>query len=636
MSAFTRNQGSSQGSNQSSKQSSKQIPDQPASQMSKQPQKQVSRAQVSPHQTWDLRDLFESDAAWQKAFESLPTEEQLEAEIDRLYRNKLALGAHTVHAALTFRDTLTRKLTNLHTYAGLRNAEDVGNRETSAMAAKADTKYAELMTPFAFLEPELLTLESLTEWITLSPLSEHAFELSELVRSKEHILSDKEEAILTELSPSLGKFSEIHSKWINVDLKYPPAVDAKGGEHLLTDGRYATLLASPDRVLRKSTFENTFGELAKWRNTIAANFYARLITGSTLARIRHYDGFLASQLDYDDIPLAVYDGLISTVRSRLPLLHRSIALRKKVLKIDKVALFDRYVSLSSQTPLVFSWAEACDLVLESLAPLGADYVAAARAGLTTERWADWAENEGKRSGAFSWGTYDSRPYMLITWTGSLNDLFTLAHELGHSMHTWYANRTQPYQTAQYPIFLAEVASTLNEALLASYILKHKANSPLARDVVSHMLHGFEGTVLRQSLFAAFEREASRRVDQGEPLTAGDLDNIYLALNREWYGPDAEIPNTVAHEWMRVPHFYSTFYVYKYATSYCASLFLAEELARDPLNACAQIHTFLKAGGSNTPLRTLKASGVDFLTPKPVDEAFAFYEKNLGQAETLFS
>jgi oligoendopeptidase F len=597
------------------------------------------RHQVDPAQTWDLSKLFTDLNDWQRAFDSLPAEEELNTELVRRFKGQLKSGGPSlIHEALHVRNALVRKLENLHVYAGLRNTEDVGNDQTSSALSKIMQVNASLMAQWSFLNPELLTISELQKWCREDPLNEFEYEISELLRAQKHVLSEKEESILTQLSTPLSQFSEIHSKWNNVDIKFPKAIDSKGQEHIVTNGRIGQLFASSDRTLRRNVFNSVYNELIKSRHLISANFFARLLTGSTSAKIRGFDSFIGSQLFADDIPSQIYDSLISEVRSQLPLLHRSMNLRKKILGLDKVFLYDRYVSLAPQNDeFKISFKDACDLILKSLAPLGADYVATARKGLTEEKWVDWAENEGKRSGAFSWGTFDSNPVMMLTWTGSLNDLFTLAHELGHSMHSWMANNNQPYHLAGYTIFVAEVASTLNEVLLSDYILTHMPDSPLARDCLSHWLQGFEGTVLRQTLFATFERDVSRLVDNGEAMTADLFDKTYAGLVNEWYGPESGFEQLNASEWMRIPHFYSTFYVYKYATSFCASLALFEELKRagNEDAARARIIGLLKAGGSKSPLDILLDAGVDFRTPAPVKKAFQTYERFLGSVEQMF-
>lgn len=597
------------------------------------------RNQVNPAQTWDLNKLFANLDDWQRALDSLPSEKELADELSRRFKGQLEKGGPSlVHEALHVRNGLIRKLENLYVYAGLRNAEDVGDSRSSECIAKISQINAQLMAQWAFLNPELLAINTLHLWIQSEPLIEFHYELSELIRSQKHVLSEREESILTQLSTPLGQFSEIHSKWNNVDLKFQKAKDSKGQEHLVSNGRFGQLLASTDRTLRKSTFESLYTEMVKSRHLIASNFFGRLLTGSTLAKIRGFNGFLESQLFPDDIPTEIYDSLVSTVRKNLKSLHRSVNLRKKALNLDKVYLYDRYVSLAGHAEETkISYQDACDLILKSIAPLGTEYVETARKGLTEHRWVDWAENEGKRSGAFSWGTFDSNPVMLLTWTGSLNDLFTLAHELGHSMHSWHSNHTQPYHLAGYTIFVAEIASTLNEVLLSDYILTSMPNTALARDCLSHWLQGFEGTVLRQTLFATFERDASRRVDAGEAMTADSFDELYSGLLKEWYGPESGFDALNASEWMRIPHFYSTFYVYKYATSYCASLALFEELKRDGNAdaARAKILGLLKAGGSKSPLNILLDAGVDFRTPAPVEKAFQAYERFVQRAEESF-
>ena len=594
------------------------------------------RSEVSASQTWDLNKLFLDFAAWEKAFEAFPTDEEIEKNLAAKFKCKLASSPQVIAEALTYRNELSQKIENLFVYAGLRNAEDVGESTSSGASARASSRYAGIMAKFAFLSPELLTVSELESWIATHALAPFAYELSELLRGKKHVLSEKEEALLARVSTPLSKFSEIHSKWNNVDLKFPPAKDSKGENHLVSLGRFSGLLTSTDRTLRKGAFESLYGEIAKSRNTIASNFTAKLLAGSTVAKIRNYDGFRHSQLDPDNIPVDVYDNLVASVRSNLPLLHRSMEMRRKILKLDKVELYDRYASLSDTgEPTKLSFEEARDLVLGSLEPLGKDYVEAAKKGLTSERWIDFAENEGKRSGAFSWGTYSSNPVMHMTWTGSLNDMFTLAHELGHSMHSYLSNRAQPYQTAHYTIFVAEVASTLNEALLCDYILAKKPGTKLALEVMSHWLQSFEATVLRQTLFATFERDVAARIDADDPLTADALDAIYLDLNREWYGPSCEYPVALGHEWMRIPHFYNTFYVYKYATSFCASLALAEQIKLNPEKTRAHIFGLLESGGSKAPLEIMKTAGVDFLTPAPVADAFQAYARYLDLAEKTF-
>lgn len=597
------------------------------------------RHQVEPARTWDLSLLFNDLDDWQRSLDSLPSEQELNEELSRRFKSKLEQGGPSlIHEAMHARNGLIRKLENLYVYAGLRNAEDVGDARSSEAIAKISQINAIIMSHWSFLNPELLAIKSLRLWCEDQPLVEFRYELHELIRSQKHVLSEREESILTQLSTPLGQFADIHSKWNNVDLKFPAAKDTSGKEHLVSNGRFGVLLASGDRTLRKNTFESLYSEMVKSRHLIAANFFGRLLTGSTTAKIRGFSGFLESQLFPDDIPTEIYDGLVATVRKNLKSLHRSVALRKKVLDIDKVHLYDRYVSLAGgKEETKISFDDACELILKSVAPLGAEYVDIARKGLTEHRWVDWAENEGKRSGAFSWGTFDSNPVMLLTWTGSLNDLFTLAHELGHSMHSWLANHTQPYHLAGYTIFVAEVASTLNEVLLSDYILTHMPDTPLARDCLSHWLQGFEGTVLRQTLFATFERDASRQVDAGEAMTADSFDSLYSQLVKEWYGTDAGFEQVNASEWMRIPHFYSTFYVYKYATSYCASLALFEELKRDGGKGDARnkVLGLLKAGGSKSPLDILLDAGVDFRTPAPVEKAFIAYERFLERAESAF-
>lgn len=591
------------------------------------------RSEVSEQETWDLSDLFNNFESWETKFASLPNEIVIENIINTKFKNKLSHSPEILFECIQYRDNLNRTLENLYVYASLKSTEDTENTQATEAVGKIENKIAMLNSKFAFINPEILSIPNIEEWLVKKPLDSYHFYISEILRSKKHILTEKEEAILSRISVPLKIFDEIHSKWNNADLKFLPATDSHGNSHIVTNARYSLNLQSQDRTLRKNTFESYFSEISKWKNTITSNYYGNILSGSSIAKIRNFEGFLHAELFDDNIPIALYDGLIAEVKNNIHLLHRSMKLRKKILAIDSVYPFDRAVSLFESKQIShFTWEEGRDLVLKAISPLGQEYVDIATRGLTQERWIDRAENAGKRSGAFSWGTYDSKPYMLQTWNGTLGDVYTLAHELGHSMHSYYSNKNQPYHKAHYSIFVAEVASTLNEAFLSNYIITHMKNSDLAKSVLSENLENFEGTVLRQTLFAAFEREVSKIVDNDETFTPEKLESIYMNLNKEWYGEVSTFPEFVKYEWMRIPHFYSAFYVYKYATSYCASLALAEAFSVNELEARENVFKLLKAGGSKSPLNILKDSGIDFLTPTPVENAFRNYKKNIELAE----
>jgi oligoendopeptidase F len=622
-------------------------------------QKEISTRQNAPlKETWDISKLYKNFDAWESDFAALPTPEELNTHLNKTYVNKLSSSPKTIANALSEYHILARKLMNLYTYAGLKNTEDVGEPIANNAKSKMNTKYSELMAAWSFLNPELLQIKELNSWLVpesscRDELKPYYYELKELIRSKKHILSSAEENILAQLGSVFTHNGEIHSQWSNVDTVFPSATDALGNKHILTNGRYGLLMNSSDRTLRKSAWENYNQEISKHRNTIASNFYAHLSNCSIRAKIKKFSSFLESELFADDIPTSLYNNLIAQVRTQLPLLHRSMHLRAKILEIQnekketRVFPYDRVVSLvhgnkfsqrvlkKAQNQKLYSWVEACELVLNACKPLGEEYCAVARKGLLEERWADYTENVGKRSGAFSWGTYDSNPVMMITWTGTLNDVFTLAHELGHSMHSYFSNKNQPYHLSSYTIFVAEVASTLNEALLSDYLLNSNPTEQLAGEVLSQGLEGFEGTVLRQLMFATFERDTSQKVDSGEALSANDFDSIYDSLSKEWFGNSMEHLPLQKHEWMRIPHFYNTFYVYKYATSYCASAALCERLIKKPSETATVILNLLKSGGSKSPLAQMLDAGVDFIHGTPVQDAFKIYEQRIEAAEKLF-
>lgn len=594
------------------------------------------RKDVSEEETWKLDDLFKDFNEWEKSFQELPDAQTLNKLLEEKFKNKLGESPSKLYECLTYRDELSRKLDNLYVYANLRAAEDVSNKEANEFTGRIDFKSSEIYSQLAFIEPEILTIPNISSWITTEPLNAYKFKLEETLRFKNHILSEKEEAILSQMGVALRVFDDIHSKWNNADLKFNPVLDSEGKEHIVSNSRLSLNMQSHDRVLRENTFNSFYTEISKWRNTITSNYYGNMISGSTYAKIKKYNSFIESRLFDDDIPLSLYENLIAAIRNNLDSLHYSMGLRKKILKIDKVAPYDRYVSLfKSETLPKFSWEEGRDLVLSAIAPLGEEYVSIARKGLTTDRWIDRAENEGKRSGAFSWGTYDSRPYMLQTWNNTIGDVYTLAHELGHSMHSYYSHKFQPYHYGSYTIFVAEVASTLNEALLTDYILEKYANTDLAKSVLSEAIGNFEGTVLRQTLFASFEKEAASIVDSGEVFTPDRMDEIYFNLVKDWYGENSAYPEFIKHEWMRIPHFYSPFYVYKYATSYCASLSLSQSLKKNPESTREKIFSFLKSGGSKPSLEILKLAGVDLLEPTAINNAFLDYRENVKKGEELF-
>ena len=594
------------------------------------------RKDVSKEETWLLDDLFLDFKDWEKTFQTLPDTESLKKELEDNFKNKLHQSPEKLLECFQYRDELSRKIENLYVYANLRASEDIADTEANEYCGRIDVRSSELNSQFAFVEPEILKIPDIEKWLESDILKDYKFRLSEIIRFKEHILSEKEEAILSQLNVVFHVFDDIHSKWNNADLKFETAKDSENKDHLVANSRLLLNLQSTDRVLRENTFKSYYKEISKWRNTITANYYGNMVSGSTLAKINKYKSFIESKLFQDDIPISLYDNLITSVRNNLDSLHQSMHLRKKILGIEKVAPYDRYVSLFKATnPLKFTWEEGRDLVLEAIRPLGDEYVNIARKGLTTDRWIDRAENEGKRSGAFSWGTYDSRPYMLQTWNGTISDVYTLAHELGHSMHSYYSHKYQPYHYGSYTIFVAEVASTLNEALLTNYILEKHSNSDLAKSVLSESVANFEGTVLRQVLFATFEREAAKIADSGEVFTPDRLDELYYNLVQEWYGEHSLASDYIKHEWMRIPHFYSPFYVYKYATSYCASLSLSESLKENKDKTKDKIFQFLKSGGSKPSLEILNLAGVDLLKPDAINSAFENYKSNIKKAEEAF-
>jgi oligoendopeptidase F len=610
---------------------------------------QVSRQAVPVEQTWDLSSLFSNWQDWETCLASLPTPQSLASLLQDTYIGRID-QAPVLLDFIVYRMGLSRKLENLYVYAGLKQTEDGTNPTAQQYSQKVEILYSLLEAEFAFFEPELLACSNaaLAALLQDPVLQDYRFYLEELVRGKPHVLSKDKEETLSLLSPVLGSFGTIHHQWNDVDQTFPTVTDSNGMEQPLSHARISKLMESKDRVLRQRAFEAYYGRIAEYKNTIASTYYAHIQTNSIMSRMRGYSSTLQGALFGTNIPESLYANLVQGVKDKIGLFHESLAIRKNRLGLDTLEAWDKYVPLSVDELPEFSWEEGRDTVLAAIAPLGTDYVEKARRGLTVDRWVDRAENAGKRSGAFSWGTYDSNPFMLQTWTNTLNDVYTLAHELGHSMHSLYSRTTQPYQYGQYTIFVAEVASTFNEILLTHHLRKHP-NPTVRFEVVSQAIENFEGTILRQTMFADFEWQCSKAVDAGEPLATSDFRDIYQNLLETWYGTKTEntqsdtgntttkhynIHGLEGDSWIRIPHFYSSFYVYKYATSFITSIALYQRYLTLGDAAITQYFSLLKAGGSKPSLEILKDAGVDLLDPATFESAFVYYGNLLQELRGL--
>lgn len=588
------------------------------------------RHKVPTELTWDLTLLYATPEAWEADF----------ARLDELAAPVLEMQGRLDSAAAVARlleaeTALDRLLEKLHTYAHLRHDEDTTNDSNQVREARIRARYAEIAAQCAWITPELLTHpeEELRAWMDVPELKDCRRTLLKVLRNKPHVLSTAEETLLARSADVLAAPEQTYGLLTNADMTFPDIVGPDGEALQLTEGTYRIHLENPDRGVRKAAFERLLGGYGQLQNTIASTLSATVKAHVFMAQVRQFPSALEAALFDDQVPTAVYDGLISATHEALPLFHRYLDLRKRALKLPDLDMYDLYVPLVPSCAANVLREEARDWVVAACQPLGDEYGAALQTAFES-RWIDWPENKGKRSGAYSSGCYDSPPYLLLNHHDRLDDAFTLAHELGHSLHTWMANRAQPHRLARYPIFLAEIASTVNELLLIHHLLDRQADEPFRAHLLNHLCDSFKGTVFRQVMFAEFERDLYRWEEAHTPLTAEFLCKHYYELNQTYYGADQATHPSIAFEWSRIPHFYYNFYVYKYATSFCAALIFARRLrAGEGLEAYLEL---LRAGNSRDPLDAVAAAGVDLRDASVLREAFAEFATVIGELESALA
>jgi oligoendopeptidase F len=594
------------------------------------------RAEVSADDCWDVAAIYVNDQAWEYAFEQaskLP--EQVAA-----YRDRLGESQETLAAGLETWFAADRVMEKVYVYSHLRADEDLGNSHYQQMQERARSAYIALSTAGSYIAPEILALdeERVRGWMAEGPVAIYRVWLEDLLRAKPHTLSLAEERLLAMVSEPLATFSRVFSVLKNVDLsaRLPATPDEQGNEEQLTHASFLTKLENRDREVRRKAFEGYYGEFHGNRNTIVATMDGAVKSHIFSARVRNFGSALEAALFDDNVNVAVYNALIDAMHAALPVFYRYMDLRRRLLGLDKLHLYDIYVPAVPEVTLKYTYAEAVDLICAAMAPLGEEYVGIMRQGLEN-RWVDRYENIGKRSGAYSSGAYDTMPYILMSFTGTLDSVFTLAHELGHSMHTWSSNHAQPYHQAEYRILVAEVASTTNEALLNDYLLRTIDDKNVRAYLIDRYLDGFRGTMFRQTMFAEFEKLMHAQVEAGQPLTADGLDESYYGLVKQFYGDAVafdEQDARIAWEWSRIDHFFYNFYVYKYATGMASAVAIARSILDGEEGALERYLTFLKAGSSGMPLDILRAAGVDLTTPVPVASALAEFERLLDELESL--
>ena len=521
-------------------------------------------------------------------------------------------------------------------YANERSHQDTAVSKYQAYVSKAETLTVQASGALAFASPEILQIDDkrLESFYSESnELMHYKRAIDEIMRQKEHTLSAAEENILAQCGEIAAAPENIFSMFNNADIKFPYITDVEGNKIRITHGNFIDFLSSKDRSLRKQVFRGVYDSYKKWSNTVSMMYISKLKNDTFYARVRKYDSARAMYLSDGDIPESVYDNLIETVHAHLPALHRYMALRKKLLGVEHLHMYDLFAPIVDNVQTTYTYDEAKKLVAKALEPMGDEYVSTLKAGMESG-WIDVYENENKRSGAYSWGAYGTHPYVLLNYADNLDSVFTLAHEMGHAMHTYYSNEHQSITYAGYLIFVAEVASTCNESLLMHYMLEHCEDENERKYLMTHFLDGFRTTLFRQAQFAEFEHIAHRKMQKGEPVTKDVLNELWYELNVQYYGPDMRVDDEISYEWMRIPHFYTPYYVYQYSTGYSAAVAFSKKILEEGKPAVDKyIGNFLCGGCSKNPIELLKSAGVDMSTPKPVDDALNVFEDYLKQFET---
>lgn len=591
------------------------------------------RKDVALEDTWKLEDIFETDDLVKEAIAK--SNERLESF--KPYEGKLTASPETLYTALQKSDEASLLIEKIYVYTHMRLHQDGGNSFYQDLASQSEKLLVKLETALSFMSPEISTLGSDEVHALINayePLKLYTRVLEEILRQKEHILDAKMEDVLSQFHEIAVTPSNTYAMFNNADLKFPTITNSKGAQVRITHGNFVELLEGHDRKVRETAFKSVYETYASFKNTLGTNFAANVTQYSLFARFRNFKSPLHSALNANNIPVDVYTNLITTMDSHMHLMHRYMELRKQLLGVDKLHMYDLFVPLVNDFTKEITYDEACSIVLEALKPLGEDYTAIVKEAFEN-RWVDKYENEGKRSGAYSWGTYGApHPYVLMNYSNNVNNLFTLAHEMGHAMHSYLSAKAQPYPYAGYCIFVAEVASTVNEALLMQYLLKTTTDEVFRKYLVNYFMEQFRTTIYRQTMFAEFEKMVYDMHTQGITLTAQTLSDHYYNLVKKYHGENIVVDSEISMEWARIPHFYTPFYVYQYATGYSAAIALSERILNGGAEAVSHYKAFLSGGSSKDPIDLLKDAGVDMSTPAPIEAALKVFENLIEEMSSL--
>ena len=590
------------------------------------------RKDIDVKDTWNLESIYANNELWEEDYAAL---EKDAAEFAKL-KGAIEADVNKIPAVLDAYYGLHRRLSKLSVYARMRFDQDTTDSTYQTMSAKIGSLGVKIGAASAFVEPEILSYSKEQLEAAEKENERTAYygrKIEEMLRGQEHTLDAEKEELLAAAGDMAEAPDDIFSVLMNADMKYPDIV-LEDGTHLpLTNSTYISYMESPDRAVREGAFKTLYGQIASLKNTFAAIYRGNLKQAKFYAQSRKYSSARAMYLADSNVPESVYDNLLSAVHEALPMMYRYVAVRKKVLGVDKLHMYDVYTPIVAAQNQTYEFEQAKQMVLEALKPMGEDYLSHAREGLEN-RWIDIYPNKGKKGGAYSWGCYDSQPFILLNYTKNLDSVFTLIHEMGHSIHSYYSISAQDYAYSDYKIFVAEVASTCNECLLMHDLLEKTTDKEQRKYLLNHYLDSFKGTLFRQTMFAEFEKTAHDYCAQGKPLTAEALSQMYLELNQRYFGPDMEKDEEIAYEWMRIPHFYTPFYVYQYATGYSAAVALSAKILKEGKPAVDAYMSFLKGGESKDPIDLLKMAGVDMTTEKPVADALALFGELVAELEAL--
>ena len=589
----------------------------------------MERSTIENKFKWTIDEMYPNEESIEKDIQKV---KELIEEVKR-YKGILADSEENIFKALNISEEASRILQNLYVYTHMKSHEDTRINKNQSNATKIDMLSTELSMATSYMVPEIIAMdnEKLENYLKTERLSHYKKYVDDILRLKPHTLNEREEELLASVADLSGVPENVYDMLSFADLKFPEIEDENGEKVRVTHSNFSLFLKSKDARVRKDAFEAMYGIYGQYKNTFASTIYGGIKSEIFYAKTRKYESALQGSLFQDNVSVNVYNNLIDAVHENLDTLNDYIDLKKKFLGLDKINMYDLYVPLTENFDMEISYEKAQKIILEALKPLGEEYLENVKKAFA-EGWIDVYGNEGKQGGAYSWGSYDSKSYILMSYKDDLNSLFTLIHEMGHSMHSFYSKNNQPYLYSGYKIFVAEVASTLNELLLINYLLKNAESKEERVYLLNYYLEQFRTTVYRQTMFAEFEKICHGKVEEGEPLTAEDFNNIYYDLNKKYYGESCEVNEEIALEWARIPHFYSNFYVYKYATGFSAASALSKQILEEGESAVSRYKEFLKSGGSEFPLDQLRKAGVDMEKKESVDEALHVFKDLVKQLE----